>query len=1074
MAKSNYQKFQKRLTLADYMRHTFGIADPEAPKEVRQYHESLRTVEEGRNASGLSHLAGRLMTMSGVQIDDAALRRYDENVARHTERINARREAPIEWRYFQLLAALMTEHYLSRAMGDAGAFVAEINAFAEARNAHRSYYKYPTLTTDDLDKLAFWMATGSGKTLLMHLNIYQYRHYAAKHERGPLDHVILVTPNEGLTRQHMAEMQRSGIECGYYADLMATPAEMVEDVVKVIEISKLTENKTGEGVSVEATAFEGRNLVLVDEGHKGGDTWRMLRRTLAEDGFTFEYSATFGQAIASAKVDVQEAYGKAILFDYSYRFFYDDGYGKDYRILNLKEDVQDDLTDRYLLANLLTYYEQQRVFAGSREAMMERYNLQPPLLVFVGHSVTGGRTVSRLGAEDKRSITDIQRLVRFLQRVLADDGGWAASAIDAILSGESGIEMEGRDLFAGRFEALRKTGISGGALLSDLRERVFHATGPTALHLVNLKQADGEIGLRAGDSDAYFGVIDVGNDRGFLQLTERDLPEIEVRESDFQDSLFKRINRPDSAVNVLLGSRKFIEGWSSWRVSTMGLMNIGRGEGPQIIQLFGRGVRLLGEDRSLKRSSEYNGSSLRTPPHLRLVETLNVFGVRAKYMTQFRDYLKDEGIETAERVPLRIKTRVQDAFLNKGLHVLRADLEGTTTSLERLALSFDTSAESEQPVVDLTPQVGLMQSEGAGGNEVPTGGTDANPRRQIPTSLVPLLYWPRLYRACWRHREKEGYDGLTFDQATLRRLIAEEHYDLRCPEDLLACNAFGDLRRIESIVLRILRTYISDFQARHRRRKEQAALRYEPLRRDDDNLVGVIEARVKRTATEFLQDLRARLAEVTDIDGGDLLLFEGDEDLYEKDGDRRDGDDTPPRVHFDRHLYLPLVVDGGSGGVVTYAPKGLNEGETRFVRALRDFVVGPQGQAFLGNSRSVYLLRNQSRGRGIGFQMERGGRFYPDFILWVMDGQTQHIAFIDPKGLVFAGDIKAHPKVTFCREIGTFAEAAEAPDGLDVRLHAFIVSVTGFNELDAKQTLDTRADFNTLHVYFEEDSETVW
>ncbi|WP_287155753.1 hypothetical protein, partial [Candidatus Solincola tengchongensis] len=29
-------------------------------------------------------------------------------------------------------------------------------------------------------------------------------------------------------------------------------------------------------------------------------------------------------------------YGKAIVFDYSYKYFYGDGFGKDFRILNLK------------------------------------------------------------------------------------------------------------------------------------------------------------------------------------------------------------------------------------------------------------------------------------------------------------------------------------------------------------------------------------------------------------------------------------------------------------------------------------------------------------------------------------------------------------------------------------------------------------------------------------------------------------------------------------------------------------------------------------------------------------------
>jgi hypothetical protein len=70
---------------------------------------------------------------------------------------------------------------------------------------------------------------------------------------------------------------------------------------------------------------------------------------------------------------------------------------------------------------------------------------------------------------------------------------------------------------------------------------------------------------------------------------------IEVREDRFTPSLFGEIDRTGSRVNVLVGAKKFIEGWSSWRVSAMGLLNIGKGEGPQVIQLFGRGVRLKGK-----------------------------------------------------------------------------------------------------------------------------------------------------------------------------------------------------------------------------------------------------------------------------------------------------------------------------------------------------------------------------------------------------------------------------------------------------------------------------------------------
>ena len=75
----------------------------------------------------------------------------------------------------------------------------------------------------------------------------------------------------------------------------------------------------------------------------------------------------------------------------------------------------------------------------------------------------------------------------------------------------------------------------------------------------------------------------------------------------------------------------------------MGLMNVGRGEGSEIIQLFGRGVRLKGYQFGLKRSRRLNGMVYDTPNHIEELETLNIFGVRANYMRQFKEYLGRRG-----------------------------------------------------------------------------------------------------------------------------------------------------------------------------------------------------------------------------------------------------------------------------------------------------------------------------------------------------------------------------------------------------------------------------------------------
>jgi hypothetical protein len=200
----------------------------------------------------------------------------------------------------------------------------------------------------------------------------------------------------------------------------------------------------------------------------------------------------------------------------------------------------------------------------------------------------------------------------------------------------------GKNLFAGRFAYLNTVGLSATQIFDETLDILFNAAGGGALHVQNLKGANGEIGLRVGDNDP-FGVINVGDDAKLVQLCEKE--GIPADDREFAGSLFHEINTPKSTVNLLIGSKKFTEGWNSWRVSTMGLMNVGQTEGSQIIQLFGRGVRLKGYGSSLKRSGKTQlPDEMTRPKHIGVLETLSIFGIRADYMAQFRDFLEEEGL----------------------------------------------------------------------------------------------------------------------------------------------------------------------------------------------------------------------------------------------------------------------------------------------------------------------------------------------------------------------------------------------------------------------------------------------
>ena len=178
---------------------------------------------------------------------------------------------------------------------------------------------------------------------------------------------------------------------------------------------------------------------------------------------------------------------------------------------------------------------------------------------------------------------------------------------------------------------------------ADLCDALFHGQG--ALHVVYLTAGEGELHLRSADNP-IFGVVNIGDSTALHKLlVEEDNSDIIVdREAGFAERLFPHVDRPDSPVNIVIGARRFIAGWNSWRVSTMGLMHVGVGEGPEIIQMFGRGVRLKGWNTSLKRHRESGSEPPKEGVDLAELETLYIFGLRANYMQTFRDLLKKEGM----------------------------------------------------------------------------------------------------------------------------------------------------------------------------------------------------------------------------------------------------------------------------------------------------------------------------------------------------------------------------------------------------------------------------------------------
>jgi len=196
----------------------------------------------------------------------------------------------------------------------------------------------------------------------------------------------------------------------------------------------------------------------------------------------FEYSATFGQILSEKnKVTLQE-YAKAIIFDYSYKYFYLDGYGKDFSVINAKNIKVDEtrFQETMFLANLLDFYEQSLIFAD-RKGLAEKQNLEKPLWIFVGTTVTGSEEES-----------DVVQIVNFLYKVIKDPA-WVNSKLTAILTGKAEFKNEsGEDIFANKFTYIKEKGLN----IEDLFTKIFGGKGGFGIY--ELKSAKGEFGLKTG------------------------------------------------------------------------------------------------------------------------------------------------------------------------------------------------------------------------------------------------------------------------------------------------------------------------------------------------------------------------------------------------------------------------------------------------------------------------------------------------------------------------------------------------------------------------------------------------
>jgi hypothetical protein len=363
--------------------------------------------------------------------------------------------------------------------------------------------------------------------------------------------------------------------------------------------------------------------------------------------------------------------------------------------------------------------------------------------------------------------------------------------------------------------------------------------------------------------------------------------------------------------------------------------------------------------------------------------------------------------------------------------------------------------------VDMSLKVQMLESSAEG---ITTVDAHEGRERFIPAESLELVNWEQAYLELIEYKEQKGFANLVVQPDAPRRIIAASSpgrlYGLVADETVVKPESFAGTALLQEAVVHILQKYTDAFYRTRWESWDSNHMVYRTLDESDSTFSfnqGLVKdigpggymVKIQRSESELISGIERLIDEV--------------ERLYTEETGKLH------RIHFERHLYQPLLVEHGDKKI-GISPSGLNKSELQFVRDIKDYWVRERDKSLAGVE--VFLLRNLSRGAGIGFFEERG--FYPDFILWIIFRKKQHIVFLEPHGMLHAGAYMHDTKARLHEVLPVLAKSIDSRSKRkDITLDSYVVSATAFEDLYKKYDDGTwnKKIFSDKHILFMERSE---
>jgi hypothetical protein len=816
------------------------------------------------------------------------------------------------------------------------------------------------------NRMSFWMATGSGKTLVL-VKLLELLHLLMQRDELPVRDILFLTCREDLIDQFketVEEYNRSPendlhIELKELRDYpeakRETPGGLLgrDSTLRVFfyRSDNLSDEHKEAIVDFRNYYNDGKWFVLLDEAHKGdsADSKRkQIFSILSRAGFLFNFSATFTDAIDLATT----------VHNFNLSEFIERGYGKHLTVLKqelaaFKKDQSDysDEEKRKIVAKsmLLLAFTAKKVRELRGISGAEKLYHHPMLLALV-NSVN----------------TDDADLKLYFEQILAIGRGKVAKKVWEEAKKELWLELKEEPAFL--YEDHRKLHIEKQDIASLSVEDVWREV----YNLESTKGGEIEVLVRPGNrkelafqmkaSGKPFALIKIGDVTEWLK---QHLSGFEYNETFDTESFFKGLNAPDSSINILMGSRSFYEGWDSHRPNVINFVNIGTGETAKkfIMQSVGRGVRVRSWRGARQRLEELVDDfddknlfrSLR--PLSVYPETLYVLGTNRDALNVVLGNLKDEKPDMQHFLELQVNPDTE-----KHLLLIPRYLENGTPIVDTRA---PTRFELTEPDFELTRNYGrsipddnvLLLAHGGTPQQV----------QQFRNSLEE----DKTYYSRYGNRSYRNLDVL------VGRIM--NYFNLKARE----LDTFSKVESGKDIVhfskMSVDKAHAEEIQQRVNRVLESRTPEGKARKAD-------IENRYKQGEFDFTE--AARIMEDQGLTGRQSY----------QDEVCIDGMD-----YLARHFYLPIVYS--TGRKVDYLRHIIDAGsEVEFLEDFKEFVSKPGNRLsnlkwwmfskldqYLDVSVCIpYYDPTQNKVRS----------FVPDFIFWGFDGKNYRILFVDPKGMV--------------------------------------------------------------------------